>query len=95
MQQAAAGITGKIGRDPVCGMNVEEDRSKAEGNVRQYKGKAYFFCSPGCRNDFGKAPERYLKSSVAAGRMPPPPFTGAAGMNQQPMKATDSGHAHD
>ncbi len=62
MQQAAAGITGKIGRDPVCGMNIDEDRAKAEGNFLEYKGKTYFFCSPECRDDFGKDPERYLKA---------------------------------
>jgi YHS domain-containing protein len=70
MQQAAAGITGKIGRDLVCGMSIDEDRARAEGNVRQYKGNAYFFCSPECRNDFDKEPERYLRSSPTAERMP-------------------------
>ena len=71
MQQAASGITGKIGRDPVCRMNIDEDRAKAEGNVREYKGKSYFFCSPECRDEFGKDPERYLKSAPAQGVMPP------------------------
>lgn len=70
MQQAAAGTTGKVGRDPVCGMNIDEDRSRAEGNERQYKGTAYFFCSPECREDFVKEPERYLKAPAAAGKMP-------------------------
>ena len=70
MQQAASGIIGKIGRDPVCGMNIDEDRAKAEGNLREYKGKTYFFCSPECRDDFGKDPERYLKSAPAQGAMP-------------------------
>ena len=70
MQQAASGIIGKIGRDPVCGMNIDEDRAKAEGNMREYKGKSYFFCSPECRDEFGKDPERYLKAAPAQGAMP-------------------------
>ncbi|MBE0555894.1 MAG: efflux RND transporter periplasmic adaptor subunit, partial [Proteobacteria bacterium] len=69
MQQAASGIIGKIGRDPVCGMNIDEDRSKAEGNLLEYKGKTYFFCEPQCREDFRKDPERYLKSSATTGSM--------------------------
>ena len=88
LQQAAAGITGKIGRDPVCGMNIDEDRSKAEGNVRQYKGNAYFFCSPECRNYFGKEPERYLKSSPAAERMP---MTSPTSFDTAPMHGSKAG----
>jgi len=34
MQKAAAGITGKIGRDSVCGMNIDEDNARAAGNSR-------------------------------------------------------------
>jgi membrane fusion protein, copper/silver efflux system len=70
MQQAASGITGKIGRDPVCRMNIDEDRAKAEGNVREYKGKSYFFCSPECRDEFAKDQERYLKSAPVQGAAP-------------------------
>jgi Cu(I)/Ag(I) efflux system membrane fusion protein len=72
LQEAAAGSTGKSGRDPVCGMNIDEVRSQAEGNVRQYKGKAYFFCSPQCRDDFVKEPGRYLKPSSTTGTLPAP-----------------------
>ena len=72
MQQAASGIIGKIGRDPVCRMNIDEDRAKAEGNVREYKGKSYFFCSPECREDFGKDPERYLKPEPVQAKMQMP-----------------------
>ena len=71
MQQATAGITGKIGRDPVCGMNIDEDRARAEGNYVEYRGQTYFFCDPREREDFRKEPERYLKSSPGQGAMPP------------------------
>ncbi len=72
MQQAASGIFGKIGRDPVCTMNIDEDRAKAAGNSREYKGTSYFFCSPECRDEFGKDPERYVKPLPAQGKMPMP-----------------------
>ena len=74
MQQAASGITGKIGRDPVCGMNIDEDRARAEGNFLEYRGQTYFFCDPKDRDDFRKEPERYLKSSLAQGG---PPMAGS------------------
>lgn len=70
MQLAASGITGKIGRDPVCGMNIDEDRARTAGLVSEFKGKGYFFCSPECRDDFAKNPERYLKALPAPGAMP-------------------------
>jgi YHS domain-containing protein len=70
MQKAAAGITGKIAHDPVCGMNVDEDSARAAGNYLEYRGQTYFFCDPKDREDFRKEPERYLKSSMAQGGLP-------------------------
>jgi membrane fusion protein, copper/silver efflux system len=69
MQQVASGIIGKAGRDPVCGMNIDEGRAKAEGNMRQYRDQTFFFCSPQCRDEFGKDPQRYLKSAPKQGGM--------------------------
>ncbi len=66
IQQAAAGITGKIARDPVCGMNIDEDRAREEGRFLEYKGRTYFFCESKERDEFRKDPEHYLKSSPAA-----------------------------
>lgn len=43
--------------DPVCRMDVDE-RSAAGQST--YEGKTYYFCSPGCRDEFQKDPERYL-----------------------------------
>jgi membrane fusion protein, copper/silver efflux system len=72
LQQATAGITGKIGRDLVCGMNVDEDRARVEGNFLEYRGRTYFFCDTNDRELFRKDPEQYLKSSPAQGKMPMP-----------------------
>ncbi len=64
MQQAALGITEKAGRDLICGMNIDEDRSKAAGFMKTYQGKEYFFCSTECRDEFAKTPQRYLSSAA-------------------------------
>lgn len=71
MQLANTGISGKVGRDEVCGMNIDEDQSRAAGYMREYKGKTYFFCSTECRDEFVKMPERYLSPSTELKNMPP------------------------
>ena len=43
--------------DPVCGMTVEVAKTKLTSD---YKGKTIYFCAPGCKRAFDKAPERYL-----------------------------------
>ena len=70
MQQSAVGINGKPGRDNVCGMNIDEDRSKAAGFTKEYQGKTYFFCSTECRDEFIKTPGRY-KQPVQAQKIIP------------------------
>lgn len=45
-----------MAKDPVCGMNVDE---KKAGGTAVYNGKTYYFCSPGCKATFEKAPAKY------------------------------------
>lgn len=55
-----------MAKDLVCGMDVDEKTAK---NKSEYKGQTYYFCSPGCKRDFDKDPEKYLnapKSQVEA-----------------------------
>jgi len=47
-----------LAKDPVCGMSVDERRAT---HKTEYKGKTYFFCSPGCKETFEKNPEKYAK----------------------------------
>ena len=47
-----------MAEDLVCGMQVDE---KASAGKSEYQGKTYYFCSPGCKAAFDKAPEKYLK----------------------------------
>ncbi|MBI3733153.1 MAG: YHS domain-containing protein [Chloroflexi bacterium] len=51
--------------DPVCGMEVDE---KTATITSEYKGKTYYFCAPGCKRDFDKEPETYLKPSTGQRR---------------------------
>ena len=46
-----------MAKDPICGMKVDEKNAKYKS---EYKGKTYYFCSPSCKEDFDKNPEKYL-----------------------------------
>ena len=54
-------------RDPVCGMDIEEQ--DAVGTV-EHRGTRYFFCSQSCVEKFRTDPERYLNPGSASA--PPP-----------------------
>lgn len=41
--------------DPVCGMTVATATAKSV----LYQGRAYFFCSPACRDQFEAAPDKF------------------------------------
>ncbi len=43
--------------DPVCKMEVEEDKAVA---TSEYQGKTYYFCALGCKKAFNQDPEKYL-----------------------------------
>jgi Cu+-exporting ATPase len=51
------------GKDPVCGMNVNNQEL-----VFEYGQKTYFFCSPSCRDEFKANPERYLTGEKTSAR---------------------------
>lgn len=44
-------------KDPICGMGVDEN-SKFKSS---YKGKAYYFCSASCKQNFDRKPDKYAK----------------------------------
>lgn len=47
-----------MAKDPICGMNVDEKTAKFKS---EYKGKTYYFCSPGCKVSFEKNPGKFAK----------------------------------
>lgn len=46
-----------MAKDPVCGMEVDEQKAAGKS---EYKGRTYYFCSPGCKTAFDKEPEKYV-----------------------------------
>lgn len=52
-------------KDPVCGMDVEEQKAAATAT---YGGKTYYFCDPGCKTAFERAPEKYVAKPGATAR---------------------------
>ena len=44
--------------DPVCRMNVDENRAAATST---YKGRIYYFCALSCKEKFEKEPEKYAE----------------------------------
>jgi len=46
-------------KDPVCGMEVDP---KTAANKSVYQGQTYYFCSAGCKKDFDKEPQKYVKA---------------------------------
>ncbi len=49
-----------MAKDPVCGMNVEENEAAATSS---YKGQTYYFCAKVCKESFDKDPEKYLNKN--------------------------------
>ena len=49
-----------MAKDPVC--NMEVDPKSAAGKA-EYKGRTYYFCSPGCKAEFERNPEKYAEKS--------------------------------
>jgi uncharacterized protein len=46
-----------LARDPVCGMSVDTQTAEYRS---LHDGETYYFCSPGCKEQFDKDPARYL-----------------------------------
>ena len=54
LRAAAAGVRagGALAHDPVCGMDVDEAKARAEGKFATVDGKTHYFCSESCRDGF-------------------------------------------
>ena len=58
--------------DPVCGMTIEEE--DAAGTV-QHQGVTYYFCNPGCLEQFTSNPAMFLNADAGARTPEAPPGT--------------------
>lgn len=45
--------------DPVCGMSIEQERATA---TFTFEGTMFYFCARGCRDEFERAPEKFLNA---------------------------------
>jgi Cu+-exporting ATPase len=50
-----------LAKDPVCGMSVDPDSARS----LTHEGQTYYFCSAGCREKFGRDPDKYLRPAEA------------------------------
>jgi membrane fusion protein, copper/silver efflux system len=64
MELAAAGMTGTIEKDPVCGASVSVKKALTERRTSIHQGKTYYFSSADCKEKFDRDPERYVKQPV-------------------------------
>ena len=46
--------------DPVCGMEVSPEISRAQDLTSEHEGQTYHFCGKGCKLDFDEGPSKYL-----------------------------------
>jgi Cu(I)/Ag(I) efflux system membrane fusion protein len=91
MKTATEAMSGTGSIDPSCGMMVDEGKSKEAGLTSVHQGKTYYFCSPECKQNFDKAPEKYLKRTTDMESMHREPMHDAS--QQKTMKS--GGHRHD
>ncbi len=54
---------GTMSKDPVCGMNINENQQLKS----TYADTTYFFCSASCKAKFDKEPARFAKQTGSAG----------------------------
>jgi YHS domain-containing protein len=50
-----------VGTKATCPVTGNEFTVSKDTQFSQYKGKYYAFCCPGCKPQFDKSPEKYLK----------------------------------
>ena len=66
LRAAGEGIGGPTAHDPVCGMDVDEARARAEGLTATHDGKTHSFCSASCKARFAaKHPAGTVRTSIA------------------------------
>jgi len=46
-------------KDLVCGMWIDPAKAAAKS---EYNGRTYYFCAPGCKKEFDKTPDKFLKA---------------------------------
>lgn len=55
-------------KDPVCGMQVNEEQADFNKMFIEREGKKVYFCSPHCKEVFEQEPARYSEQKRAAAK---------------------------
>jgi Cu(I)/Ag(I) efflux system membrane fusion protein len=55
-----------LARDPVSGLNVDENKAKAAGLTSEYQAKTYYFFNIHFKNNFDEEPTRYVSKTAEA-----------------------------
>jgi len=50
-----------VGKEATCPVTGEKFKIKEDTQFSEYKGQTYYFCCPGCKPQFDKDPEKFLK----------------------------------
>jgi YHS domain-containing protein len=67
--RAAGAAAADATLDPICGMEVEEGKARAQGLASEHGGTTWFFCAPACKQAFDRDPRK--ASARAQGLMEP------------------------
>ncbi len=59
MRSAGADSVTEVSIDPICNMEVEHARAKANGLTSEFGGEAIYFCNPNCKKTFDADPEAH------------------------------------
>jgi YHS domain-containing protein len=68
LRAAAAGVRGALAIDPICGMEVDEAKARADGRTHTHEGKTSYFCSDSCKARFAEAPAKGPIPTRVAGK---------------------------
>jgi Cu+-exporting ATPase len=60
---------GRVATDPICGMQVDEERAVAAGRVTEHDGARYVFCNPRCKTRFDADPAAALRVTATSSPM--------------------------
>jgi RND family efflux transporter MFP subunit len=92
MKMAAMGIT-LPDTDPVCGMDVDQERARTAGRVVSYHGQTYYFCSDDCRKRFETTPSRYVQDSGGPAAPPASPAVSPRAPVASPVRSSEEAPA--
>jgi len=64
MRAADAGTSAAAVKDPVCGMDIDQNRVSLDGKKSEYGGKTFYFCSDNCKRLFDGDQQSYVGTTA-------------------------------